>query len=232
MNTIDNAAAGTSERRSGRKRAVVAAGALLGVAALATGAAFTDFGLLNINGGGADGGLGGADNRYNIQVSAGQENTVDSVAAWIEANPDAADVAPVAGADSLVPGGAPIYVKLPVRNDSPTFSSKLSLAFEDVTGAAATPEQEARNKAYAGLLRVDIAEVDDASAEPAAWTASKLDIKDGHTAAADLHQLDPKAGKVVVAKVYLLDGADQAATNAANGGTVKLQARFDGSSIN
>ncbi|MCP3426976.1 hypothetical protein NBM05_13395 [Rothia sp. AR01] len=214
-------------RRTGRKRAVLASGTLLGVAALITGAAFTDYGLLNLGG---SGGFGGAGNGYDLKFSRGQESRVDAVASWVEANPDAESVAPIEGADRLVPGGAPVYVNLPVLNASPTFDSSLELTFEDVSETASEPQQS-KNAAYARLLRIDVAQVDDAAATAGAWTSTALSLgQDGKTPRLNLNDLAPEAGSIVVARVYLVDGPTQGETNAANGGGVEVQARFDGSS--
>ncbi|WP_129660156.1 hypothetical protein [Rothia halotolerans] len=221
---------GGRPKRTGRKRAIVASGSLLGIAALVTGAALTDYGLLNFNG---SGGFGGEDNAYNLQFSTGQEATVASVQNWVEANPDAETVAPISGADSLVPGGAPVYINLPVLNASATFKSSLDLGFENITPGTDDAGQAARNAAYADLLRVDVAQVDDASTTPTDWKATDVGFGgEAKTPGVGLEDLDPEAGSVVVARVYLVDGATQDATNAANGGTVNVQARFDGSSKN
>ncbi|MFF1572956.1 hypothetical protein ACFVWR_09420 [Leifsonia sp. NPDC058292] len=222
-NTTDRPSA-----KTGRKRVVIAAGALLGVAALATAAAFTDQAFLNLGG---SGGFGGSENTYNIQVSNRQEATVASVASWIEANPDAADITPIVGADSLVPGGDPLLVNIPVRNESASFGSTLDIAFENIRAADPDPDQAARDAAYASLLRVDIAQVDDATSVPTQWAATGLTLADGSIAATDLAALDAGAGSVLVVRVYLVDGADQVSTNAANGGGVQLQATVSGSSV-
>ncbi|GAA2187513.1 hypothetical protein GCM10009786_12790 [Leucobacter alluvii] len=215
-----------TERRRGRKRLIIAGGALIGVGALATVAAFTDFGLLNLGG---DGGFGGPDNVYNIQVSAGQEDTVGDVASWIEANPDAVDVVPIAGADSLIPGGAPVDVSIPVLNASPTFGSTLEVSIEDTTPVDSDGAQETRNNAYAALARVSIAQVADASTTPTSWVIEDATISAANTA---LDTLAAEAGVVTVVRVELVEGATQEETNAANGGMVNLQARFDGTSVN
>jgi hypothetical protein len=221
---------GGKRKRTGRKRAIVASGSLLGIAALVTGAALTDYGLLDFNG---SGGFGGEGNAYNLKFSTGQEATVASVQNWVEANPEAETVAPISGADSLVPGGAPVYINLPVLNDSATFTSSLDLGFENITPGTEDAGQAARNAAYANLLRVDVAQVDDASAVPTDWRATNVGFGgEAKTPGVGLHDLAPEDGSVVVARVYLVDGATQDETNAANGGTVNVQARFDGSSKN
>ncbi|MEJ6490024.1 hypothetical protein PQI23_09840 [Leucobacter sp. USCH14] len=226
MNEPQQLAELRTTRSTGKKRLIIAGGALIGVGALATVAAFTDFGLLNLGG---DGGFGGPDNAYNIQVSAGQEDTVAGVANWIEANPEAVDVVPIEGADALVPGGAPVDVNIPVLNASPTFGSTLEVAIEDTTPADADTTQEARNTSYASLVRISIAQVADASTAPTTWVIEDATISEANTA---LNDLDAEAGIVTVVRVGLAEGATQEETNAANGGMVNLQARFDGTSVN
>jgi hypothetical protein len=210
------------EHRNGRKRLFVGGGVLLGIGALATAAAFTDFALLDLG----TGGLGGESNGYNIQVSTGQEPTVGSVARWVEANPDAEAVT-IPGSDSLSPGGGPLTVRLPVRNASEKLDSTLSLTLENTT-----ENPSAADRAYTGLLRFSYAEVDDASSAPAQWkpVGSGVLGASGSTSTVKLGDLAPESGRVVVLRISLADGADQEATNAANGGGTAIQARFDGSS--
>ena len=219
---------GTKKQTSGRKRAFIAGGSVLGIAALATAAAFTDWALLDLNG---SGGFGGKENAYNIVVSAGQESSVDTVNTWVEANPDAETVAPIVGAEALIPGGDPLYVNLPVLNESVSMKSTLSFVLENTT--VEDPANAAENAAYAELMRFEVAQVDDASTLPGSWvTVSPVSFgADGKTPTVTLSNLDPEAGSVIVLKVSLVEGANQEATNAANGGTTSVQARFDGSSI-
>lgn len=226
----------TNTKKSGRKRAIITGGVLLGAGALVTAAAFTDFALLDLNG---DGGFGGVENAYNIQVSTGQENTVPDVSTWVEANPNSEAVAPIEGADALIPGGAPIYVNLPVLNDSASMASSLDLVLHNVTATVETPEGAAidiaaANEAYAKLIRFQVAQVDDASTVPTDWvtpTGLAFDTN-GAVPSVALSDLDPSAGSIIVVKVWLEEGQTQAETNLANGGTVQVQARFDGESKN
>lgn len=219
----------TSTKKSGRKRAIITGGVLLGAGALITAAAFTDFALLDING---EGGFGGSENAYNITVSTGQEPKVAEVTNWVEANPDAESVAPIDGADSLFPGGDPLYVNLPVMNASQTMKSTLDITLELTTAVDADPAQQLKNEAYAGLMRFQVAQVDDATGVPGSWvTVSDLSFgPNGKTATVNLADLDASAGSIVVLRVALDEGANQGETNAANGGTAAVQARFDGAS--
>ncbi|WGD37213.1 hypothetical protein [Lysinibacter sp. HNR] len=219
-----------TKKRTGRKRTVIAAGALLGVAALATTAAFTDQAFLNLGG---SNGFGGIENSYSIAVSQNQETTVDSVETWIRpgTTATAADI-DVSGSDALSPGGDPLYVNIPVLNQSVSFRSTLALQFTDQTADAEDQAQADRDAAYAGLFRVDIAQVDSASTAPTEWVATGLSLDDsGAISSTALGNLEPEAGKVIVLRIYLANGATQALTNAANGGGVKLQAHFTGTSM-
>jgi hypothetical protein len=210
------------DRRRGRRRLLIGAGSLLGIGALITAAAFTDFAFLDF---GAKG-FGGDRNAYNIQVSNGQEATVSSVSQWIEANPQAAPL-DIAGADALSPGGKPLTVNIPVRNDSERLGSSLSLTLENTTESPSTADT-----AYARLLRFDYAAVPDATSEPSRWTPvpSASFAAPGATSTVDLGDLDSGEGRIVVLRVSLANGADQATTNAANGGHTAVRARIDGSS--
>ncbi|WP_309132054.1 hypothetical protein [Brevibacterium sp.] len=208
--------------RKGKRRLLIGAGSLLGIGALVTAAAFTDYALLDF---GAKG-FGGDQNAYNIQVSTGQEATVASVKQWVEANPNAEPLE-IAGADALSPGGEALQVNIPVLNASERLDSTLSLTLENTT---ANPSKA--DSAYANLLRFEYAAVPDASSAPGHWkqipTGSFSSA--GSTSTVDLGDLKPKSGEVVVLRISLADGADQAATNAANGGGAAVQARIDGSS--
>ncbi len=227
--TTDTTATAHDEERRGRKRAFLALGALLGVGALATSAYFTDSALLDLNGGG---GFGSTDNKYNIQVSTGMENTVSNVKTWVEAFPDSAAIADIPGASNLLPGGS-VVVKIPVLNESKNWKSTLKLSLKNTTPTASTPDQVARNAAYMKLLSVDVAETADASTVPTTWAKTGLTIPaetGSSSTAVDLSTLDPKAGTVLYLKLTLKEGATQAATDAANGGAVAIQAVIDGTS--
>lgn len=227
--TTETTATPRDDDRRGRKRAFLALGALLGVGALATSAYFTDSALLDLNGGG---GFGSTDNKYNIQVSTGMENTVSDVKTWVEAFPDSAAIADIPGASNLLPGGS-VVVKIPVLNDSKNWKSTLKLSLKNTTPAASTPDQVARNAAYMKLLSVDVAETADASTAPTTWTTTGLTIPaetGSSSTAVDLSTLNPKAGTVLYVKLALKEGTTQAATDAANGGAVAIQAVIDGTS--
>ncbi|MDC7804106.1 hypothetical protein PP359_09270 [Sphingomonas sp. BLCC-B65] len=141
--TTETTATARDDDRRGRKRAFLALGALLGVGALATSAYFTDSALLDLNGGG---GFGSTDNKYNIQVSTGMENTVSDVKTWVEAFPNSAAITDIPGASNLLPGGS-VVVKIPVLNESKNWKSTLKLSLKNTTPAASTSDQGDRNAA-------------------------------------------------------------------------------------
>lgn len=233
--TTETTAAHEDDDRRGRKRALITLGALLGVGALATSAYFTDTALLDLNG---SGGFGSVDNKYNIQVSTGMENTVATVKEWVEASPSSAFITAIPGASNLLPGGS-VVVKIPVRNESKNWKSTLKLSLKNTTPAASasekgiTPEQAARNAAYMSLLSVDVAQTADASTAPTTWVTTGLQIPTDtgkSSSHVDLSTLEPAAGTVLYLKLTLKEGKTQAETDAANGGAVAIQAVIDGTS--
>lgn len=118
----------TTEDRSRRRKSLVAWGALAGVAALITTAAFTDVARLNLG----DNGIGGADTTYNIQVGATDANGLFIPGEWQEADGPAGVPIAISGAESIYPGSDPISVTIPVRNESPTYASSLSLSLSQL----------------------------------------------------------------------------------------------------
>lgn len=231
MSSLDTASTPERERR-GRRRIILALGSFLGIGALLTAAYFTDVAYLNF---GAHG-FGSTSNKYNLQVSAGQENTVAAVptSGWIEANPTAATISSIAGAGALLPGGS-VVMKIPTRNQSTAFGSTLAIDFTDITATTdVTADQQARNLGYLKLLRFEVAVTDSAATAPTTWvtkTAVKISDAGGSTASIDLGSLAAGAGTVVYVKVSLVEGATQAETDAANGGTATIQAKVSGTSV-
>jgi len=217
--------------RRGRKRALIALGSLFAAGALATSAYFTDIALLDLNG---SGGFGSPDNRYNLQVSTGIEDTVAKVAKWVEANPDSAAIANIPGASALIPGNS-IVVKIPVKNDSKNWASTLKLSLKNTTATdSVTADQQARNSAYLSLITVDVAETDDASTVPKTWTKTGLTIPTTTSGSSSesvaLTHLPAGSGTVLYLKLTLNDKSQQQ-TDAANGGTASIQAVIDGTSV-
>lgn len=221
-------------RREGKRRLFMGFGIFSLIGALLVAATMLDWAIIDFgdaSGGKDNGGIGGPDpgkdTAYNIQVSTGQENTAASVENWVEANPIPESMR-IPGADRLNPGGRAATVNLPVRNDSDKAGSTLTLKLDNTS-----EDPNDADKAYAKLLRFDYAEVDDASTTPTGWTPlgkGEFDEVTGSTSIANLGDLEPREGRVVVLRVRLVNGPDADATNAANGGGVGLQARFDGAS--
>lgn len=221
-------------RREGKRRLFMGFGIFSLIGALLVAAAVLDWAIIDFgdaSGGKNDGGAGGSDPgkdyAYNIQVSTGQENTAASVSNWVEANPMPESMR-IPGADRLTPGGKAATVNVPVRNDSDKVGSTLTLKMDNTS-----EKPDTADKAYAKLLRFDYAEVDDASVTPTEWKPlgnGKFDEATGTTSISNLGDLEPREGRVVVLRVRLVDGPDADSTNAANGGGVGLQARFDGAS--
>ncbi|TXK18543.1 hypothetical protein [Homoserinibacter sp. GY 40078] len=219
----------STPKRTGRKRAVLAAGALLGVGGLLTAATWMDYGLLNLNG---SGGFGGSETAFDLAFSSGQENTIADVANWSDANPTAEDIVPLAGADALVPGGAPVYVRIPVKNASEKLDADAAwITLENATAADSDPAQKAKNDAYAKLIRFSVAETDDALAAGGLSYGSDLSFSGTKTSKHNLTPLAAGEGNVIVVKVWLDAGATQADADAANGGGVSVQARIDGQTV-
>ncbi|MEB4616638.1 hypothetical protein [Leucobacter sp. M11] len=122
---------------TGRKRLVLAGGALLAVAALATAAAFTDFANLNLGNGTDDSGIGG-DNRFNIQVVGTDAAGNPVPGTWQEANtPEGVNIN-VPGASTLTPGDS-VSVEIPFQNESPVLSADVSFTLQDRPGKVSDP---------------------------------------------------------------------------------------------
>jgi hypothetical protein len=218
-------------RREGKRRLFMGFGIFSLIGALLVAASFLDWAILDFgdaSGGKTDPGApGGKDSAYNIQVSTGQENTAASVSNWVEANPIPESIR-IPGVNKLSPGGKGATVNLPVRNESQEKQSSLTLKVDNTS-----EDPNDADKAYAKLLRFDYAEVDNASTTPAEWTplgSGKFDEATGTTSISNLGDLEPREGRIVVLRVRLVNGPDADSTNAANGGGVGLQARFDGAS--
>ncbi|WP_125098594.1 hypothetical protein [Leucobacter chromiireducens] len=121
----------------GRKRAVIAGGAVLIVAGLATAAAFTDFANLNIGNGTDDSGIGG-NNRFNIQVVGTDGDGLPVPGTWQEANTVEGVNVNVPGADVLTPGDT-VSVEIPFRNESPVLSADMDFTLQDRPGKTSDP---------------------------------------------------------------------------------------------
>ena len=209
----------STDDRSRRRKALVAWGALAGVAALATTAAFTDVARLQIG----SNGLGGADSSYNIQVGA-TDAQGQFIPGWQEASGTAVPIA-LDGAESLFPGSGPISVDIPVRNDSPTYPSTLALELADLPGGGATDAD------YLSSLRFDV-HMPATSREAEQVSATRLTF--GELSHLVLNQLAPGEESTVKLSVSLLTQAESGAAfddNSLSGKGAYLQASLNGSSI-
>lgn len=133
-------------KHSGRRRAIIAGGALLGVAALTTAAALQDNAYLNLGGAGDGNGSFGTVNKVNIRVV--QTNAdftpkyqtfaaAKAANAWQEANDPAGVSFAIVGADALMPG-SPDWksVNIPFINDEESPSANLDVTLVDKGGDA------------------------------------------------------------------------------------------------
>lgn len=135
-----------TQKKNGRKRAVIAAGSLLVAGALISSAAFTDFANINLNGGTAGGGIGpGQDNAFSLLVAKPDPQGNPSVDAsgnvadadWIRANTATGVDYRLAGLDNLAPGSGVASVTIPMKNNSKgQMLTKISI---NEKGAASDP---------------------------------------------------------------------------------------------
>lgn len=213
----------TTDRRR-RRRGLVAWGALAGVAALLTTAAFTDVARLNV---GANG-IGGADSTYNIQVGATDADG-RFVAGWQEADGPAGVPIALDGAESLFPGSTPVAVTIPVRNDSAHFDSSLALTLvqlaDDVDAGRVTDAD------YLSSVRFSV-DMPATSLDAAAVSASDLTF--AQVQALALNDLGADEESTVTLRVRLLTQAESGASfddNTLSGKGAYVQAVLDGASI-
>lgn len=124
----------STPRASGRKRLIIAGGALLGVVALSTAAFFADYANVNLNGSATgDGGIGG-NNSFEISVAKTNALGVpEAPVVWTRANTAAGINYTIPGADVLAPGGA-AEVTIPVKNTSPKLKAGLTISIQDTAG--------------------------------------------------------------------------------------------------
>ncbi|UBH06425.1 hypothetical protein K8P10_001936 [Leucobacter sp. Psy1] len=223
-----------TRRRKSKKRAMLATGSLLVAGALFTAASMSDFAILDLFGAGGAGG-----EKFDIQVSKQQENKLEEVKTWVQANPQA-ETLEIPDAAGLVPGGKARYIRIPVKNVTESVDANIKLTFQNTTDGSAA------DAAYADLMRFDYTIVDDATELPAALPGSVDSVpsgftrvpkgnfantKGGETSQVNLGSFPADGGHVLVVRVQLENGADQDATNAANGGRAVVQARLDASSL-
>ncbi len=203
----------TTKIRSGRKRALLTGGSLLGVTALLTAAAFTDFANLNIGNGSADSGVGG-NNRFNIQVVGTDTAGLPVPGTWQEANTAAGVNVKVPGADLITPGDT-VSVSIPFRNESPALGAAITFGLQDRAGYTSSP-------ALVSALRYTVT-LD--------GKAVATNVKQADVTALDLGTYAAGKEGVLGVSINLPDQGSAAANNALQGQVSYVQAHFDASSV-
>ena len=210
--------------RKRRRKGLVAWGALAGVAALITTAAFTDNAFLNL--GGANG-IGGADSTYNIQVGA-TDAEGRFVEGWQEADDPIGVPVFLEGAQSLFPGSEAIGIDIPVRNDSAHFTSSLAISLAQIADDVEAGKVTDAN--YLASLRFDVA----MPATQLGAAVTHTDLTFDQVSALALNDLAAEEETTVSLSIRLLSQADSGAAwedNTLSGKGAFLQAVLDGSSV-
>jgi hypothetical protein len=210
--------------RKRRRKGLVAWGALAGVAALITTAAFTDNAFLNL--GGANG-IGGADSTYNIQVGA-TDAEGRFVEGWQEADDPIGVPVFLEGAQSLFPGSDAIGIDIPVRNDSAHFTSSLAISLAQIADDVDAGKVTDAN--YLASLRFDVT----MPATELGAAVSHTDLTYAEVSALALNDLAAEEETTVSLSIRLLSQADSGAAwedNTLSGMGAFLQAVLDGSSV-
>jgi hypothetical protein len=210
--------------RKRRRKGLVAWGALAGVAALITTAAFTDNAFLNL--GGANG-IGGADSTYNIQVGA-TDAEGRFVEGWQEADDPIGVPVFLEGAQSLFPGSDAIGTDIPVRNDSAHFTSSLAISLAQIADDVDAGKVTDAN--YLASLRFDVT----MPATELGAAVSHTDLTYAEVSALALNDLAAEEETTVSLSIRLLSQADSGAAwedNTLSGKGAFLQAVLDGSSV-
>lgn len=197
----------------GRKRMYLAAGSLVGVAALVTAASFTDFANLNLGNGSDDSGIGG-NNRFNIQVVGTDAAGNPVVGTWQEAaTAEGVDIA-VPGADVITPGDT-VSVSIPFRNESPVLTADMAFSLQDRAGSTS-------DATIADALRYTVS-LD--------GTALVTDATQAAVADLDLGDLASGEEGVLALSISLPDQGSADANNALQGQVSYVQAHFDAISV-
>ncbi|MBF0720844.1 hypothetical protein [Sanguibacter inulinus] len=202
----------TQNTSHGRKRMYLAAGSLVGVAALVTAAAFTDFANLNLTSGSDDSGIGG-NNRFNIQVVGTDDEGTPVPGSWQEAaTTEGVDIT-LPGSDLIAPGDT-LSVSIPFRNESPVLGADLTFTLQDRPGSTS-------DTGIAEALRYTLS-VD--------GTALVTDVPQAAVAGIALGQLLAGEGSVLDLSVTLPDQGSDAANNTLQGQVFYVQAHLDAAS--
>lgn len=203
----------TSTTSNGRKRMYLAAGSLVGVAALVTAASFTDFANLNLGNGSDDSGIGG-NNRFNIQVVGTDDDGNPVVGTWQEAATAEGVNINVPGADLITPGDT-VSVSIPFRNESPVLTADLAFSLQDRPGFTS-------DATIADALRYTVT-LD--------GSVLVTDATQATVAGLDLGELTTGDEGVLALSISLPDQGSAAANNALQGQVSYVQAHFDAISV-
>lgn len=204
----------TETAASGRKRIIVAGGALLAAAGLVTAAAFTDFANLNLGGGTDDSGVGG-NNRLNLQVVNTDADGNPIPGEWQEADTDAGVSINVPGSQLITPGDT-VSVDIPFRNESPALNAKISFSLQDRPGKTSDP-------AITAALRYTVK----LGSDPALVT----NATQAAVSALDLGTYAPGQEQTLTVSISLPDQGSASANNALQGEVSYVQAHFDAVSV-
>ncbi|MCP3424861.1 hypothetical protein NBM05_02140 [Rothia sp. AR01] len=202
-------------KRRDRRKAILAWGSLAGVGALITAAAFLDNAYLNIGNyasgdGGIGPGTGDGTKAYNLQVGATDEKG-EFIEGWQEADDPAGVPVNLPGADSIMPGGEPRTVTIPVRNDSAKFGSTLGVNLND---------RGSQSQLFRDTLRFKISDPDGRVHDNLSFTQLQK--------AVELTELAPYEESSITFDVWLPTSEND---NALNGQSARLQMQVSGSSI-
>lgn len=202
----------TQTTSHGRKRMYLAAGSLVGVAALVTAATFFDFANLNLTSGADGSGIGG-NNRFNIQVVETDTEGNPVPGSWQEAaTAEGVDIT-LPGSDLITPGDS-VAVSIPFRNESPVLGAALAFSLQDRPGSTS-------DAGIAEALRYSLS-VDGTTLVTNATQAAVTDVALGELLAGEDAVLD--------LTVSLPDQGSTAANNALQGQVFYVQAHLDATS--
>ncbi|MFK3668796.1 hypothetical protein ACI2IX_01395 [Leifsonia aquatica] len=211
-----------TSKHKGRRRAIIAGGALLGVAALTTAAGLTDSAYLNLGGAGGAGGGFATESNFNIVVvDTNADHTpkfttfaaANAANGWQEASDPAGVPIAIVGSDRLIPGDAAKSVDIPFKNDDDSVAAYFDLSLVDraASGADTTLRDKLRftvslnGSVMSGLSNVSYTAVSSKSLGAI---------------------INPGTGGVIRIAVTLPDQGTEAANNALAGLTANIQAKL------
>lgn len=225
------------KKTTGRKRAIIAGGSLLGVAALITAAAFTDSAYLNLGNGNGDNGIGGDANAFNVKVVETAPTTnlplaTDFTAAndgnlWQEADKPGADGVTIGidGADTITPGDT-VSTSIPFLNDSKKLAGGLTFSLAESPKGTSSAAPAGETKSMAELLRYTVT-VKDSDGNV---TKTYSDLSQSAVSGLNLGEYAAKdGGSVDLALTWTTSGIVDA--NNYQGSVAFVQAQFVGTSV-